>query len=286
MTGRILRLLLASLALAALSFSLVHNVVTANAAPATPYHGTLRGSVVAFKPAGMEPDFDLIDKVVLKTILHASGYPPMTLILDVYLENFQPDTTPVLPDILNGKTQAQNLGGFLQGAAIVIDPSGNILYVGEMLAEAFLDNSNHMLVTAKGRAAAKGGSLRLKSIFVLNRRFQVHGTIWGNLRLPAAARLALERKGSGGRTLNAILKQFVVPPPPMRGTAGNGKPTRPFELYGHSTNAPVSSSVQPQQPADRPAWMAPLGGVLIFVAVLLFGLWLRERVQSHNVLRR
>ena len=69
----------------------------------------------------------------------------MMLVLSAYLENFQPDTTPLLPDLLHPDRTATSLGGFMQGKAALVNRGGRMGYRGSLLAEVFRDNSAHLI---------------------------------------------------------------------------------------------------------------------------------------------
>ena len=87
--------------------------------------------------------------MIIAATLHDSGSAPSALpdsklILSTYLENFQPDTTPVLPDLLHPNQTANGLGGFMTGKAALVNAAGRVGYRGGLLAEVFLDNSVHL----------------------------------------------------------------------------------------------------------------------------------------------
>lgn len=272
---------------------------------------TFTGSVVYVNPAGMEPDFDLINRVIIETRVRTNTGLPMTLILDAYLENFQPDTQPVLPDLTNQKVAlSTTLGGFFSGKAIVVGPGNRVLFVGSMLAEALIrpyclgitgsappalcrTEIQHMIVSLIGQGAAKGGYMGstnspLKSVFTANQRAQVHGVLYGPASIPARAQ-RLMRQGTGNLTIAQILHDFQVPHPIMRGGPGSGKQSRGYCFRGHCTNRPVkggsgkgsgsgSSGHSTAGPtSSRPAWMAPTGVALIVVAIVLLGWFFREQ---------
>lgn len=192
----------------------------------TAYRPSAKGVVAGYRLAGIEPDGDPLNQVVLQTRLAASdGVPATHLIVDSYLENFQPDTTPILPDLLNPKQNAQNLGGFLQGKALLTDDAGSVLYIGSFLAEAFLDNSNHAVARLEGSGAAYGGSLRLKGTFRLRKDGSLSGAFQGQILLPPAAKhQIIARRGARMKPLKQIISVVTVKPAPMMGKATTGSP--------------------------------------------------------------
>ena len=192
----------------------------------------ITGEVRAHRLAGIEPDGDPLNQVVLVNTLHASGLPAMHLIINSYMENFKPDTTPLLPDLLNPNKQAMNLGGFLQGKALLTDDRGDVLYVGSFLAEAFLDNSNHTVMRLQGTGAARGGRAVLRGTFRLRAgqsTVTLSGQVTGPIVLPSAARTQIDRhRGETMRSLQQILQLVTVRPAPMLGRATTGSTGAPL----------------------------------------------------------
>jgi len=154
-----------------------------------PFSAIMSGSVVTFTLSGYQPDFDPIDRVIISAHLRSAGVhsppvPDTLVVLYLYLENFLPTTTPLLPDLLHPNQQAQNLGGFLSGKASFVNASGHELYRGGVLAEVFLDNSVHMIVDVFHPAdAATARSQRLTSTFTLFRNLSVKGALNAKTRL-------------------------------------------------------------------------------------------------------
>jgi hypothetical protein len=203
-------------------FALFVLLCSVQLALAASYAPTVRGSVQGYGLAGVEPDGDPLYRVVLQNRLPASGnIPAVNLIVSSYLENFKPDTTPVLPDLLHPKQDARNLGGFLQGKALLTDDAGNVLYLGSFLAEAFLDNTNHAVMTLYGSGSAFGGGGSLKGTFTLNKSGTLTGRFQGRLKLSAAAqRQIAANRGKKLRPIQQIIKAVTVVPH-YYGTAGN-----------------------------------------------------------------
>lgn len=303
--GRIVALLLTLCGLA-----LAWGTSSVNAAHAKrnpdAFSASLTGKTVYFNMAGQEPDFDAINRVIIVTHVQIHHARPagihwprihMTLILDAYLESFQTDTQPVLPDLIHPKISVSaSLGGFFSGEAILVGPSNRILYRGSMLAEALIapicmystaSNSpkecrvetQHMIINLVGQGPAKGGFMNLDSSFLGNSKLQVpSGTLYGSAVIPTKAR-ALMQRPAGTLGIEQVLNDFHVPLPPMRGTAATGATgrTKGYCFHGHCTNQgsnptqdpPVSTTTT----SARPAWMAPLGGALIGFAIILLAIY-------------
>jgi hypothetical protein len=254
------------------------------------FHGQFVGNIVYFNPAGFEPDFDPIERVIIQTTVRSPHTPPMTLILDAYLENFQPDTTPILPDLIHPKVQVSStLGGFFTGQAIVVAPGGHVLYTGLMLAEAFLtpQGVQHMILRLSGQGPASGGYINVDSVFHAYKTSVVKGTLYGKVKIPPAAMQALRSPGNRSLSLNQILKDFNVPRPTQQGTGGNGRPGRGTCILGHCTNvgtpvpghptATPTSSNPHSTTSAHPVWMTLLGGVFIGLAVILMVVFFFQR---------
>jgi hypothetical protein len=233
-----------------------------------PYAPRITGQVAASRLSGVEPDGDPLYQVVLQTRLSASrGIPAGNLIVEAYLENFQPDTTPILPDLLHPNQTAQNLGGFLQGKALLTDDAGNVLYVGTIVVEGFLDNSNHLAVTLTGSGAASGGKGKLLGAFTLHKDGSLAGRLKGSLVLPSAARRQLLAKlGVKMKPLKDIISVVTVRPHPMVGRAGGAVTTPLPSNYVPPTASGGSKHLNP--------WsiVAAIGAVvsLLLAGVLYF----------------
>ncbi len=249
------------------------------------FSGRFTGSVIYYSPAGFEPDFDLIDRVIFETRVTSKSLPPMTLILDAYLENFQVDTTPVLPDLIHPKTLlSSSLGGFFSGKAIIVGAGNKPLFVGAMLAEAFIQprGVQHMiLVQMLGHGSATGGKAQLNSVFTASKKFHISGSLYGTLKMPQAAVVAL-RHGSSRLTAKQVLKDFQVQKPAQRGTSGTGTRTKGYCFQGHCTNqgtgkgskpGSTGTGSHPSSGSGRPAWITVLGIGLIALAFVLLGVF-------------
>ncbi len=238
-------------------------------APA-PYAAHMQGAVAGFRLAGIEPDGDPLDQVVLDTTLTSLGNTPrLRLIVDSYLENFQPDTTPILPDLLHPNQTAQNLGGFLQGKALITDGAGDVLYLGSFLSEAFLSGGNNAVMTLYGSGAAYGSTVRLKGTFTPRRDGKLSGYLSGSLRLPPAALRQVEAHRNGPRkALKDIINAVTVKPAPMVGRATKGSSGVTLHT-GFGT---------PHSLARRPSLLTIVAGtaaLLSFLAGII--LYLRDR---------
>lgn len=250
---------------------------TAVGATAARYSPTITGSVQGYRLAGIEPDGDPLDQVVLQTRLSASaGLPAMNLIINSYLENFKPDTTPILPDLLNPKQTAQNLGGFLQGKALLTDDAGNTLFVGSFLAEAFInDNSNHAVMRLDGMGSASHGIALLKGIFYLRRDTTLHGSLAGSIRLPPAGKRFIEaHRGARMKPLTQIINLVRVKPAAMVGRATAKSRTVPLHT-GYSRPA----SPTPPRAAGHASPVTIIAGIGAVVSLLLgvYLFWLERR---------
>lgn len=257
------------------------------------YRPLISGVVSGYRLAGIEPDGDPLDQVVLQTELAPSaGLPRLHLIVDSYLENFKPDTTPILPDLLHPKQTAQNLGGFLQGKVLLTDDTGTVLAIGSFLAEAFIGNSsNHAVMKLYGSGVGYGGKGALKGSFTLHHDATLAGVLSGFLSLPASARRQLARHSGppvhifGQKVLKSIISTVSVQPAPMMGKATTGSSGAPLHT-GFGT--PKSSGAAPPQSGAPPApWristvtlLALLGAGASFL--IAAALWWKGRAAPES----
>lgn len=254
-------------------------------AAAAPYAPTFQGQVEGFRLAGIEPDGDPLDQVVLSTTLSASGHlPRLHLVVNSYLENFKPDTTPILPDLLHPNRTATNLGGFLNGKALITDNAGNLLYVGDFLAEAFLDNSNHTVMRLYGVKAARGGSGQFKGVFSLKKNGALAGNLTGKLTLPPAARAQVARNsGATMKSVEKIIGLVTVKPHAMMGRSTHSKSAPLHTGYGkNGSKSPATRAPPPTAPSttsDRKlspiTMIAGAGAIACLLAAI--ALWIRQR---------
>lgn len=241
------------------------------------YTPAITGNVAGFRLAGVEPDGDPLDEVVLNTTLAPShGIPRLHLVVDTYLENFSPDTTPILPDLLHPNRNAQNLGGFLQGKSLLTDDAGNVLYIGSFLAEAFLDNSNHVVTTLDGTDAARGGRVTLKGTFSLQKRGTLSGNLSGNISLPAAARRQIAaHDGDRLRPVKSIIGTVTVKPHPMVGRSTRGSSPPLHTGYGSNPSRAAKAPAAPRRFSPLTIGAA-IGAVLAFAAAGVLWWWQRR----------
>jgi hypothetical protein len=259
-----------------------------------PYAPVMTGEVAGFRLAGIEPDGDPLDQVVLQAELSPSaGMPRMHLIVDSYLENFKPDTTPILPDLLNPKRTAQNLGGFLQGKVLLTDDAGTVLAIGSFLAEAFIGNSsNHAVMKLFGSGQGYGGKGALKGSFTLRKNGSLGGALQGTLTLPATARRQIRRHTDptvhyfGQTLLKTIIGTVSVQPAPMMGRSTTGTTGAPLHTGFGTPKAAKHVAQQPTRQATNrqiSPWTvaALLGAAVSFLIAAV--LWWKGRSQPEGV---
>jgi hypothetical protein len=256
------------------------------------YTPAMHGQVVGYRLAGIEPDGDPLDQVVLKTALGAShGMPGLHLIIDAYLENFKPDTTPILPDLLHPKQTAHNLGGFLQGKALITDDAGQVLYIGSFIAEAFLDSTNHAVMRLYGSGAAYQSGGTLKGTFTLHRDASLDGSFTGHIPLPGPALRQVRRdQGKPMKAIRKIISVVTVHPGYMVGKATTRSSSKPLKTgYGstsssHSAYKPPSTPSSPSSPPLRSLLTIAAGvGAVICLALGLFLFWQDRRTSQETV---
>ena len=257
------------------------------------YAPTMTGVVAGFRLAGIEPDGDPLDQVVLQTELTPSGgMPRVHLIVDSYLENFKPDTTPILPDLLNPRRTAQNLGGFLQGKVLVTDDAGTVLAIGSFLAEAFIGNSsNHAVMKLYGSGTGYGGKGALKGSFTLRKDGTLSGALAGTLALPPAAHRAIAQHAThpvhsfGPQILKKIIGTVSVQPAPMMGRATSGSKGAPLRT-GFGTPKTTPSTAGPVATASSSRHLSPLTFAALGGAVVCFviatALWWKGRSEAPS----
>lgn len=255
---------------------------------AAPYAPVITGQVDGFRLAGIEPDGDPLDQVVLSTTLRPSGnVPRLHLIVNSYLENFKPDTTPILPDLLHENRTATNLGGFLNGKALITDDAGNLLYVGDFLAEAFLNNTNHTVMRLSGVYAARGSSAQLKGVFTLKKNGALAGSLTGAIAIPPAARSQIA--GNRGATMKSVAKIIglvTVKPHAMMGRSTHSTSAPLHTGYGKKGNkstspAPAPSASSPHRTLSPVTLIAGAGAIVCLLAAV--GLWLWQRRTQVQV---
>jgi hypothetical protein len=246
------------------------------------------GSVQGYALSGVEPDGDPLYRVALQSRLVGGRLPPLNLIISAYLENFKPDTTPVLPDLLHPNQVAKDLGGFLEGKALLTDDAGNILYIGSFLTEAFLDNTNHTVIrfyggssgaSAAGAGYAGGG--QIKGHFVFGREANFTGLLQGTLDLPAAAVSDLQRhRGQKMKSLKDIIDAVTVTPH-YYGTHGVHSSAPALHTGFGPTGSTTGSSSSGGRQLSPLTIIAGIGAaVSLLIAVALYIVERRRKVQS------
>jgi hypothetical protein len=249
------------------------DVVTPAGAAAAPYAPSLHGKVVKFGLSGFEPDFDPIDRVIIAATLHdgrKGGLPDAMLVLSAYLENFQPDTTPVLPDLLHPDHTATSLGGFLTGKAALVNAAGHVVYRGGLLAEVFLDNSVHLVLDLDDVGHPAAPPLHLHGVFTLRKDL----TLRGGLRAAGRPALpALVAPRAPAPSWQTIERSLSVPLPRMMGTAG------------HSHRAPQGARPTPRLGPGFTLRTVALGVALV-LALGALALWFQPHLWPRRRLSR
>ena len=201
-------------------------------APPT-WRTTLDGKVVRFGFSGFEPDFDPIDRVIIAAALRderpaAAALPETMVVLSAYLENFQPDTTPLLPDLLHQDQVATSLGGFMQGKAALVNAAGRISYRGSLLAEVFLDNSVHLILDLRRVGSrATEQALRLTGVLALSKTLTLSGHLRSARPLSTVDEAALRVARGRPESWQSVVGGLAVRVPAMLGTAGTTRSSAP-----------------------------------------------------------
>lgn len=253
----------------------------AERATAGTYALAFSGSAVNFDLSGMEPDFDPIYKLVVSGTLHdlrAAGHalPDATLVLSAYLEAFQPDTTPILPDLLHPNQTATDLGGFLTGKAALVNRGGHTVYRGDLLSEIFADSTEHLIVDLyRVGAPPDAAAIRLQGVVTLKKGGGESATLRALSPLaPAALRVAPGSRPSW----QSVIAGMTVKVPTMMGTGGTPGQTKPG-----TTVAPVDSlgGTNTSSGSGTQPFILPLlgAGMLAIVAGLVLGWRDRRRAQ-------
>jgi hypothetical protein len=274
---------LGALALISLQIA-IPSGLTVGAAASTSAANTLEftGKAVNFDLSGLEPDFDPIYKLAISGTLHdgrqGDHLPDATLILSAYLEVFQPDTTPVLPDLLHTDQVATDLAGFLSGKAALVNRGGRVVYQGSLLAEIFQGNGEHLIVDLS--RLPSGSTVRLQGAIMLAQGGGEHGTLQA---LSPLARQALAVPVGRASSWQQVIGSMSVHKPVMMGTAappGARPPAQPSTIAPASLTA-VHLAVQSCDVlcrVRRPITLVPLGlGALLACAGATLGLSRRAR---------
>jgi len=262
------------------------------------YAPAVSGSVVRFSLAGVEPDLDPIDRMIIAATLRDTrpdgrALPAGTLILSTYLENFQPQTTPILPDLLNQQRVATNLGGFLQGKAALVTRAGRVAYRGSVLAETFLDNQVRMIVDLQRVGAPLAEQdIRLAGALTMRKDLTMAGALHALAPLTAAQMAPL--RAAPGRSLSwrEVVAGMAVRFPRMMGTDATTVATPSLQqrqqpaltaVAGLGASNPVyrATGAAPAAARSNPAAVARpivdsraatfVGGVALIVLALTWG---------------
>lgn len=192
------------------------------------YQLAFTGTAVDFNLSGMEPDFDPLYRVTVSGSLRdlrpaGQALPNATLVLSAYMEVFQPDTMPILPDLIHPEQTASNLAGFLSGKAALVNVGGRVVYRGNLLAEIFADNTEHLLVDLYPVGAAPtAAAIRVQGAIDLKKGGAEYGTVRA-LRPLMRAALAVPRGHQP--SWQSVIAGLGVRVPAMVGTGGSGQRT-------------------------------------------------------------
>jgi hypothetical protein len=251
-------------------------------AAARPSDFAWTGSVQGYTLSGVEPDGDPLYRVALQSRVVSASLPPLNLIVSAYLENFKPDTTPILPDLLHPKQVARNLGGFLEGKVLLTDDAGNVLYLGSFLTEAFLDNTNHTIITIYNKSAGYAGGGQVKGSFLFGKQANFSGPLSGRLALSAAALADLRRhQGQKMKPLKDIIDTVTVTPHyyGTRGAHSSGPALHTG--FGPTSGGTTTSSSGGGTQISPLTVVAGIGAIVsLVVAGALYMVERRRKVQS------
>ncbi|HXT34844.1 MAG TPA: hypothetical protein VN837_04625 [Chloroflexota bacterium] len=257
--------------------------------PSAPVYAlTLSGTAVNFNLSGLEPDFDPIYKLIVSAKLRDRRSKPLALpdanlILSAYIEVFQPDTTPILPDLLHPNQVANNLAGFLSGAVALVNIGGRVVYRGSLVGEIFQDSTESLVIDLEPISpTGTAPPIRLQGAIVLHKGGDESGTLQA---LTALSPAALAVPHGPMPTWQAVVDGMSVHTPAMMGTAGTPGQKAPAKA---ATIAPMSPTQQSPVSCDlgcrlrRPTSLIglALGGVVLLVG-LITG-WRRMRRGSKQ----
>lgn len=239
--------------------------------PAEPYAPSLHGKVVSFKERGRALNGDSIDTVVIVDTLHdarpaGERLPDTMLVLDGYVENFQPATAPTMPDLLAPTRPAANAVGFMQGQSALVNAAGHIAYRGIMMAEIFRDASMHLVLSLNQAGTTTGGSvLHLGGVL----RLVKGGTQVGGLfALRGLAFGALAAWPGRQQTWQTVVQSMHVQLPRLQGGAAQRRPA------AQPTPRPAVSSLS--WLTHRTVQLIAYGLAVVLAGVALF-MWIQAR---------
>ena len=230
------------------------------------------GTAVDFNLGGMEPDFDPLYRVTVNGSLHdlraaSQALPNARLVLSAYMEVFQPDTTPILPDLIHPNRTAGDMAGFLSGKAALVNAGGHVVYRGSLLAEIFADNTEHLLVDLyPSGAAPTAAAIRLQGVVSLEKGGAEHGSLHA---LRPLSRAALAVPPGRQPSWQSVIAGLGVRVPAMVGTAGSGQQssTAPAPPAALQSAAPRSSMLQNR------ALPVVFAGIALLAALLALLAW-------------
>jgi hypothetical protein len=255
---------------AALALALCFRALPSAHAAGNALRTNMSGNIVSYAMSGFEPDFDPIYRVVISGNLDVLQpedpiIPDQKLVISAYLENFQPTTTPILPDLLHPNQTATSLGGFMTGKVAVANAAGEITYKGTALIETFLDNSAHFVMTLAGQGlASKAPPLRLRGSFTLYKNLTIQGDAQATRVLSAAELAAWSAPHGHSLSWQSIVGQLSVAKPRMMGTSGGASPSAALQRH---------TSAAPSTPLVSGSTISILAGVAAFIASLLIWQW-------------
>jgi hypothetical protein len=263
---------------------------TASAA-APRYSSAVSGRLAGWRLAGVEPDGDPLYQAVMQTVLApANGLPRLNLIVNTYYEQFKPDTTPILPDLLHKNRQATNLGAFLQGKILLTDDAGNVVSIGSFVSEAFLNNTNNAVMTLYGGSHGYGAHGSLSGTYqlkVINKQ-AVHlvGRFSGTLSLSATARKdVVAHRGATMKPIKQIISQVTVVPHAMVGRNVSKSKSVPLHtgFSGVKTQKPVFSAKSTGTRVSVVTLVSAAGAVICFLlAGILYWRGRRESAEGQR----
>ncbi|MCA1597441.1 MAG: hypothetical protein LC769_00195 [Chloroflexi bacterium] len=264
----------AAIALVALALGVSVRTIACADSQDPVYAPAVSGSVVRFSLAGVEPDLDPIDRMIISVTLRDTrppghALPTGTLILSTYLENFQPQTTPILPDLLNQQRVATNLGGFLQGKAALVTRAGQVAYRGSVLAETFLDNQVRMIVDLQRVGASLSEQdVRLAGALTMRKGLTLVGALHALAPLTAAQIAPLRAAPGRSMSWQEVVAGMAVRFPRMMGTGGANAATPTPQQQQPSLTAVADLSAAPMyRTAGKAAAARPGGGPATFPVV-------------------
>jgi hypothetical protein len=257
-------------------------------ASAPRYSSAVSGQLAGWRLAGVEPDGDPLYQAVMHTVLApANGLPRLNLIVNTYYEQFKPDTTPILPNLLHRNQQAKNLGAFLQGKILLTDDAGTVVSIGSFISEAFLNNTNIAVMTLYGGSHGYGAHGSLSGTYQLKviskQAVNILGRFSGTLSLSASARRSiLAHHGATMKPLKQIISQVTVVPHAMVGRNVTKSKSVPLHtgFSGVKSKKPVFTARSTGKSISPVTLISAAGAVLCFLLAAV--LYWRGRRQERD----